>query len=200
MHLTNYAINKNSADFVQPEDLADDGSHKRTVSSLMATLRAEGHDTTRLWQLIGELCVKTLISVQPHLEHTYYSCRQRSDDPGFGCFELLGFDVMIDHKLRPFLIEVNHSPSFTCDSPLERTLPNMGLGPPEHLPIWQVRLAAGPGGQDRGAARHDGDRHLLEGGVQAAQEVHAPRPRAARAAARAAAGMAQHGIAWHSVA
>jgi len=26
---------------------------------------------------------------------------------------------MMDHKLRPFLLEVNHSPSFTCDSPLD---------------------------------------------------------------------------------
>ena len=36
-----------------------------------------------------------------------------------GCFELLGFDVMMDHNMRPFLLEVNHSPSFTCDSPLD---------------------------------------------------------------------------------
>jgi len=35
---------------------------------------------------------------------------------------VLGFDVMFDHKLSPFLIEVNHSPSFTCDSPLDTTV------------------------------------------------------------------------------
>ena len=119
MHLTNYSINKDNPDFIQPEDLEDDGSHKRTVSSLMNTLRAAGHNIDALWDNIGQLCVKTLISVQPHLEHTYFSCRQRSDDAGFGCFELLGFDVMIDWKLRPYLIEVNHSPSFSCDSPLD---------------------------------------------------------------------------------
>jgi hypothetical protein len=38
---------------------------------------------------------------------------------GYGCFELLGFDVMMDYKLRPYLLEVNHTPSFTCDSPLD---------------------------------------------------------------------------------
>jgi len=27
------------------------------------------------------------------------------------CFQLLGFDIMIDSKLEPFLLEVNHSPS-----------------------------------------------------------------------------------------
>ena len=35
------------------------------------------------------------------------------------CFELLGFDIIIDEKLRPWLIEVNHSPSFNMDSPLD---------------------------------------------------------------------------------
>ena len=28
-------------------------------------------------------------------------------------------DVMLDHKCKPFLLEVNHSPSFSTDSPLD---------------------------------------------------------------------------------
>ena len=36
------------------------------------------------------------------------------------CFEILGFDIMIDHKLNPSLIEVNYTPSFTTDTPLDR--------------------------------------------------------------------------------
>ena len=120
MHLTNYSINKDSEAFVQPEDETDcDDAHKRTVTSLMDTLAAEGHDIEALWQRIGEVVVKTIISVQPHLEHTYFTCRGRADDAGAGCFELLGFDVMMDHKLRPSLLEINHTPSFRCDSPLD---------------------------------------------------------------------------------
>jgi tubulin polyglutamylase TTLL6/13 len=34
-------------------------------------------------------------------------------------FEILGFDVMLDYKLRPWLLEINHSPSFTTDTPLD---------------------------------------------------------------------------------
>jgi tubulin polyglutamylase TTLL6/13 len=36
------------------------------------------------------------------------------------CFEILGFDIMIDHKLNPYLLEINYTPSFTADTPLDR--------------------------------------------------------------------------------
>ena len=35
------------------------------------------------------------------------------------CFEILGFDVLIDDKLKPWLIEINHAPSFSTDTPLD---------------------------------------------------------------------------------
>ena len=38
------------------------------------------------------------------------------------CFEVLGMDVILDHKLKPYLLEVNHSPSFTTDTPLDAAI------------------------------------------------------------------------------
>ena len=35
------------------------------------------------------------------------------------CFQILGFDIMIDKNFKPWLIEVNQSPSFMTDSPLD---------------------------------------------------------------------------------
>ena len=34
-------------------------------------------------------------------------------------FEILGLDIILNSKLKPKLLEVNHSPSFTTDSPMD---------------------------------------------------------------------------------
>lgn len=51
------------------------------------------------------MVVKTLISAQPILQHNYRSVLP-ADNDGLSCFELLGMDVMLDHKLKPWLVEV----------------------------------------------------------------------------------------------
>jgi len=47
---------------------------------------------------------------------------QPSDFESLMCFELLGFDIILNSDLKPLLLEVNHAPSFATDSPLDKDI------------------------------------------------------------------------------
>jgi tubulin polyglutamylase TTLL6/13 len=128
MHLTNYAINKNSSKFEFNQDAANNFSgHKRSLSVFMQKLKELGHDSEALWKDIGEIVVKTLCVAQPTLSHLYRSS-QPNDLTGSICFQVLGFDVFLNDRLKPILLEVNHTPSFTTDTPLDLLIKKAVIG------------------------------------------------------------------------
>jgi len=119
MHLTNYAINKFNSRFQQNEDEEeDDQGHKRSLGAILRFLDSRGHDTKKLMREIKDIIVKTLIIGQPFLSHLYRSCQPDDLDSSM-CFQVLGFDIIIDSDCKPWLLEVNQSPSFSTDSPLD---------------------------------------------------------------------------------
>ncbi|KAG9346268.1 hypothetical protein JZ751_008093 [Albula glossodonta] len=89
------------------------------LSTFKKHLEAMHYDTSKLWGDIEDVIIKTLISAHPILKHNYHTCFP-NHAAGSACFEILGFDVLLDHRLKPWLLEVNHSPSFTTDSRLDR--------------------------------------------------------------------------------
>ncbi|CAI2370392.1 unnamed protein product [Moneuplotes crassus] len=122
IHLTNYAINKNSAKYESNTGLdSTNKGHKRSYKSILEHMRHKGEDVEKLQEDIEAGIIKTLCCIQPSLAHAYRSC-QPEDVENSMCFEILGFDILIDQKLKPWVIEINTSPSFHVDTPLDYTI------------------------------------------------------------------------------
>lgn len=110
-------------------------------NGLKPWMARNGYDFESTWDAISDVCVKTVIAAAPTLRHNYRNAMRQMDDKneknsdgdgtskgndaGYNkhlknlCFEILGIDVMLDSRLKPWLVEVNHSPSFATDSPLD---------------------------------------------------------------------------------
>ena len=106
MHLTNYSLNKMSAEYSDEQ--------KWTLDELWLHLRENrpSINIDDVWSSLEDVIVKTLIAAEPpimRMSHTYAPSR-------YSCFELFGFDVLLDSDLKPWLLEVNISPSMKASS------------------------------------------------------------------------------------
>jgi len=114
-HLTNYSINKKSATYVSNEESEEEKGHKWTLKTLWRHFDAAGIDHSVIWEKIKDLMIKTVLSAETNLVNLHNS----NVASKYSCFELFGFDILLDSKLKPWLLEVNISPSLHSSSTLD---------------------------------------------------------------------------------
>lgn len=103
-HLTNTSINKYSTSYLSDKERVGSGC-KWTLSQFRSYLRGVEVDDALLWQRIHNIVTMTLLAFAPSV-------------PQYpNCFELFGFDILIDDTLKPWLLEVNYSPALSLDCP-----------------------------------------------------------------------------------
>uniref|UniRef100_A0A1I8GW35 Tubulin--tyrosine ligase-like protein 9 n=1 Tax=Macrostomum lignano TaxID=282301 RepID=A0A1I8GW35_9PLAT len=100
VHLTNVAVQKTAPDY------DPDKGAKWSIIKLREYLTAK-HGVERVEQVFRDMdniFLKSLQSVQKIMINDKH------------CFELYGYDILLDSDLQPWLIEVNASPSLTASS------------------------------------------------------------------------------------
>lgn len=128
-HLTNYSVNKKSENFIKNENAAHAGEGSKWALSAYWKFMQEklGVDVPSLRKKIFDIAVKTLISAEANIASKVNQAGRPS------CFELFGLDVLLDSKLKPWLIEVNVACSLASSSPLDRLIKHFMMTDLLHL-------------------------------------------------------------------
>ncbi|XP_043929646.1 tubulin polyglutamylase TTLL4 [Protopterus annectens] len=115
MHLTNYSVNKKNSDYKSNTDETACQGHKWSLKALWNYLSQKGVNTDAVWEKLKDIVIKTIIASEPYV-NTLVKMHVRHPN---SCHELFGFDIMLDENMKPWVLEVNISPSLHSNSPLD---------------------------------------------------------------------------------
>lgn len=81
-------------------------------------MTSQGINTTDLMARMDDLIIKTILSAESVINQgiDMFLPKKHAHQ---NCFELLGFDILIDEDLKPWLLEVNLTPSLVPDSEMD---------------------------------------------------------------------------------
>ncbi|OQS07412.1 tubulin-tyrosine ligase family [Thraustotheca clavata] len=127
-HLTNYSVNKKNKAY-QANQGNDGSGSKWSYQALQAYLKEQGLNPEGVHNDIATVILKALLCVEaPLMAQSTKQLRANQS-----CFELYGFDILLDDKLQPWLLEVNVFPSMSSSSPMDKRIKSILLADTFHL-------------------------------------------------------------------
>jgi len=113
--ITNVGLNKDNPDVTDFSDIS------KIISDVFPKLKKEyGVNIEKLWQDIEDVIVLTILASHKFLvKGEEYQCPRTVFSR---CFQILGFDILLDKELKPHVLEVNYRPSLEYHRAPERRL------------------------------------------------------------------------------
>jgi len=132
-------------------------SSKWSLRQLREYFAAHDLDYQLMMDRIKDVIIKVLIAVEPPIVSLWHQGANfqggcgtqalRGLGPNQTCFEIYGFDVLVDETLTPWVLEVNILPSLSSSSPLDKRIKTkliaealtlVGLRPFDHRLVGQA--------------------------------------------------------------
>eukprot|EP00754_Rhynchopus_humris_P017023 Rhum_TRINITY_DN14542_c4_g1::Rhum_TRINITY_DN14542_c4_g1_i1::g.97533::m.97533/K16601/TTLL4; tubulin polyglutamylase TTLL4 len=137
-HLTNYSISKTAAlkkeeaaaSDMAEEEGAEGASGPKDIKWMLTDLKtwfySQGKHGEARWKQVAkqvsDVIIKTFITVETDVCN---ACQKACKHPdGHGCFELFGFDLMLDESLKVYVLEANIMPSLATGNPMDKAVKN----------------------------------------------------------------------------
>lgn len=110
------------ADTEEEPDQAGSHESKLSLEQLRREYERMGVDYDHVFSQIKDVIVKTVLAAEQPILQSVGASKNKN-----ACFEIYGFDVIVDAKLRPWLLEVNVSPSLSSSSLLDKQIKTLLL-------------------------------------------------------------------------
>ena len=166
IHLTNPHVQRANTDVPDPVRAIDAPTYR-------AELEAAGLDAAGLWRRLRSVLTQTLIAHREPMLRVSSNVCGRLD----GCFELLGFDILVDAELHPWVVECNMSPALGLRGAAGS--PDREAQRRAKEPLVGDTLAIVGVGEGRFDSGYDAERFEAEMARRGAYEVLYPGPNAA---------------------
>jgi hypothetical protein len=153
--LTNTAVNR-----ANPGTTLE--SITRSVPEVLADLGQSPEVIEGIWNQIDDAVVFSVLSGLTRIQAGMRSCPRLKFDLYPRCFHLLGFDVLLDVNLKPWVLEVNYRPSLDWGTAQEHDM-KVAL-------IEDVARLVLPSPEFDAVIDHRNDHAAMQGGVQ--QELY----------------------------
>lgn len=113
--LTNTAVNRTNPSLQKIDSIT------QMVNSVFEKMRTRDKvDVDALWKRIDRAITLTILAAYGYL---FQGEEEVCKPCGYSrCFQILGFDVLLDQKLNPYLMEVNYRPSLETDTQDENSM------------------------------------------------------------------------------
>ena len=118
IHLTNICINDKSKKYINPNYYNDKNANIWSISMYKNFLKSYNVEWYDIRQKIKDIIIKSILCIYSKLLEE--NDLKNVDDKSF--YNLLGYDILIDDKFSPNLIEINKNPTMEINNILENEI------------------------------------------------------------------------------